>query len=377
MKTEAKKRSAMLMWVAVLALACVALLALAGCSGASGGSGNGNGNGNGNSSSESAQTRMFVDSLGREVEVPVNIERIATTSNTGQQVLLTMAPEKMVGLAQKLSEGEAKYLGEELNELPVLGSLYNAKGDLNKEALAAANPQVIIDTGERKAGIEEDLQTLQDQLGIPVIFIETKLDGYGDAYRMLGDLLGMQERGEEMGAYCDAAYAQVNGVMEGIAQEDRVRFAYLLGDAGLSAIAQGSYQGQVVDMITNNVVVVENASTKGSGNEISLEQIAVWNPDMIVFGVNSIYDTVGDEPAWKGISAVDAGNYYEVPAEPFIWLNNPPTVNQILGMQWLARLCYPSQFNDDMQQMVTEYYQMFYGYDLTDAEYAELMANAA
>lgn len=357
-----------------LALACAfalsagALAVLGGCSSSDGGQGA--------TSEESGQTRVFTDSLGREVEVPADVSRMAATSNTAQQVLLTMAPERMVGLAQKLSEGEAKYLGEELNSLPVLGSMYNAKGDLNKEALAAADPQVIIDTGERKSGIEEDLQTLQDQLGIPVVFIETGLDSYGGAYRMLGDLLGMEERGEELGSYCEAAYEEVESVMASVPEAERVRCAYLLGDAGLNAIAKGSFQGQVVDMITDNVVVVENASTKGSGNEVSLEQIALWDPDMIIFGANGIYDTVGDEAAWQGISAIDSGNYYEVPSEPYIWLNNPPTVNQILGMQWLARLCYPDRFDDDMQETVVGYYSTFYGFELFDEEYRELTASA-
>lgn len=357
------------MMAVVLLVALGAVCALTGCSG-------GNEPSNGGESG-SAETRIFVDSLGREVEVPVNIERVATTSNTGQQVLLTMAPDRMVGLAQTLSDGEAKYMGEYLNELPVFGSMYNAKGDLNKEALAAASPQVIIDTGERKPGIEEDLEALQDQLGIPVVFVETKLDGYGDAYRMLGDLLGMEERGEELGSYCDAAYGEVEGVMAGIPEDQRVRFAYLVGDAGLSAIAKGSFQGQVVDMVTNNVVVVENVSSKGSGNEVSLEQIAVWNPDMIVFGKDSIYDTVGDEVAWQGVSAIDSDNYFEVPSEPYVWLNHPPTVNQILGLQWLSRLCYPDQFDNGIKDVVTDYYKTFYGYELSDAEYEELTAKAA
>lgn len=356
------------MMAVVLLMALGVVCALTGCSGGNESSGGGE--------SGSSETRIFVDSLGREVEVPANIERVATTSNTGQQVLLTMAPDRMVGLAQTLSDGEAKYMGEYLNELPVFGSMYNAKGDLNKEALAAADPQVIIDTGERKQGIEEDLDALQTQLGIPVVFIETKLDGYGDAYRLLGDLLNMEDRGEELGAYCDNAYSEVETVMAGIPEDQRVRFAYLVGDAGLSAIAKGSFQGQVVDMVTNNVVVVENVSSKGSGNEVSLEQIAVWDPAMIVFGKDSIYDTVGNEAAWQDVNAIKTGNYYEVPSTPYVWLNHPPTVNQILGLQWLARLCYPSQFDNDMQEVVTGYYKTFYGYELTDAEYKELVANA-
>ncbi len=328
------------------------------------------------SASEQSSTVTFTDSAGREVEVPAQIDRIAPSGHTAQQVLLTMAPDKMVGLSQELTDDQLKYLGDKFSDYPVFGAAFGAKGDMNKEAVAASGAQIVIDTGEYKDGLKEDLDNLQSQLGIPVVFIETPLDGYDKAYEMLGELLGMEDRGKELGDYCSKAYSETEAVMASIPESERVNVAYLLGDSGLNAIAKGSYQGTVIDMCANNVVEVEKASGSGTGNEISLEQIAVWNPDLIVFGTNSIYDTVGSDTAWSGISAIKSNNYYEVPSEPWTWLNNPPTVNQILGMQWFARLCYPDKFNDDMQDVVTEYFKTFYGYDLSQSDYDEMMSTA-
>lgn len=366
------------------AIACAAALcfglagALGGCSSAEGSASDVAGGKHAAEQSQDAQaaTRTFADSAGREVEVPAQVEKIAPSGHTAQQVLLTMAPDKMVGLSMELTTDQLKYFGNEFADLPVFGAAFGAKGDMNKEAVAAAGPQVIIDTGEYKDGLKEDLDNLQSQLGIPVVFIETPLDGYDKAYEMLGDLLGMQERGTELGEYCAQAYDDTKAAMDAIPESERVNAAYLMGDAGLNAIAKGSYQGTVIDLCANNVVQVEKASGSGTGNEISLEQIAVWNPDLIVFGKDSIYDTVGDDAAWAGISAIESKNYYEVPSEPWTWMNNPPTVNQVLGMQWFPRLCYPDKFDDDLQDVVTGYYKTFYGYDLTQADYDELMATA-
>lgn len=366
------------------AIACAAALcfglagALGGCSSAEGSASDVAGGKNAAEQSQDAQaaTRTFADSAGREVEVPAQVDKIAPSGHTAQQVLLTMAPDKMVGLSMELTADQLKYFGNEFADLPVFGAAFGAKGDMNKEAVAAAGPQVIIDTGEYKDGLKEDLDNLQSQLGIPVVFIETPLDGYDKAYEMLGDLLGMQERGTELGEYCAQAYDDTKAAMDAIPESERVNVAYLMGDAGLNAIAKGSYQGTVIDLCANNVVQVEKASGSGTGNEISLEQIAVWNPDLIVFGKDSIYDTVGDDAAWAGISAIESKNYYEVPSEPWTWMNNPPTVNQVLGMQWFPRLCYPDKFDDDLQDVVTGYYKTFYGYDLTQADYDELMATA-
>ncbi len=328
------------------------------------------------SASEQPSTVTFTDSAGREVEVPAQIDKIAPSGHTAQQVILTMAPDKMVGLSQELTDDQLKYFGDKFADYPVFGAAFGAKGDMNKEAVAASGAQIVIDTGEYKDGLKEDLDNLQSQLGIPVVFIETPLDGYDKAYEMLGELLDMEDRGKELGDYCSKAYSETETAMASIPESERVNVAYLLGDSGLNAIAKGSYQGTVIDMCANNVVEVEKASGSGTGNEISLEQIAVWNPDLIVFGANSIYDTVGSDAAWAGISAIESNNYYEVPSEPWTWLNNPPTVNQVLGMQWFARLCYPDKFNDDMQDVVTEYFKTFYGYDLSQSDYDEMMSTA-
>lgn len=332
---------------------------------------------------EEQKTVLFTDSAGREVEVPAVIDKVVPSGHTATQVLLTIAPDKLAGVSQELSESQQKYLGHTLDEeLPVLGAAFGSKGNLNKEAVAATGAQILIDTGEYKEGIAEELDELQEQLGIPCVFIESKLDEWGDAYRTLGDLLGEPERGEELASYCEDAYAQVNDVMQGIPASERARVVYCVGDAGTNVIANGSFQANVVDMLADNVAVVDAPSSKGSGNEVSVEQIAAWNPEVVLFGAlnGSVtpYDTVASDAAWSALPAIQNGSYYEVPSEPYGWLNNPPTVNQVLGMQWLARVLYPAQFEGmgSEADVVREYFQVVYGYELTDAELAEFGVEA-
>ncbi len=372
MSATTKKRTSRFFAVVAAAALCLGIMGLvSGCSSSNEAS----------SASSSAATqngtRTFTDSLGREVELPAQIDRIAPSGHTANQVLLTMAPEKMVCLSQDLTEDQLKYINlPNYADLPITGAAFGSKGDINKEAVAAADPQVIIDTGEVKDGLEEDMNTLQDQLGIPVVFIETKLEDYGAAYEMLGELLGMPERGQELSEYCAAAYKEVTDVMATIPESERVNLGYFLGDAGLNTIAKTSYQGQVIDLCANNVAVLEKATGSGQGQEVSLEQIALWNPDLIIFAPDSIYDTVADDPAWDGIAAIDNGNFYETPATPYNWLNNPPTVNQVMGMQWLPRLLYPDKFDTSIADVTKSYYKTFYGYDMSDQEVADMTAKA-
>jgi len=375
-------------WVvaSLAAIMCMALFGLAGCGGSQASS---SASASGSSSSASASssaasassasaaaTRSFTDSLGRTVEIPTNLERVAVSGAMSQQVMFTIAPELLVGLCDEMSDAEKLYIGEQYAALPVFGQIYGGKGSFNKEAVASASPQLVVDIGEAKKGIESDLDELQNSIGVPCVHIEAKLGTFGDAYKMLGELLNRPERAQELAAYCDKTYNSTVGVLETIPEGERVKAAFMLGDAGLNAMAKGTFQAGVIDLVCDNVAVVEGAKGSGLGSEVSFEQVALWNPSLIVFGPDSIYETVGNDEAWQTIDAIKNGNYYEIPAAPYNWLSTPPSVNQLMGLQWMSRLCYPDKFDDSIADVTKEYYKTVYGYTLGDDECAKLIANS-
>lgn len=55
-------------------------------------------------------TREFTDSLGRTVDVPEEITRVAVTGPLAQIVVFSAAPEKLVALASDWSESAQKYI---------------------------------------------------------------------------------------------------------------------------------------------------------------------------------------------------------------------------------------------------------------------------
>lgn len=360
------------------ALRLAAALATAGLSGCGdGGAGQAGDAAQGGAQEGAAATRVFTDSLGREVELPAQVERVAASGPVAQEVLLTTVPERLVGLATQLTDAQAAYLGEDVAALPVLGQIYGGKGDFNKEEVAAASPQLVLDVGEPKDSITEELDGLQEQIGIPFVHLDsTSLESYGDLLDDVADLLSC-ERASEEADYCRAACEEVAGVMDEVdAESGRVRAAYLLGADGTNAMARGAFMAGVVDAVADNVVEVDDPSSSGKGDPVSLEQIAVWDPDLIVFSPDGAYETVATDPAWAELSAVKSGSYYLVPAVPYNWLSSPASVNQMLGLRWFARLCYPERFDDDLRDVVADYYELFYRHDLTDEEYAQLTAGA-
>ena len=83
----------------------------------------------------SASAAVFTDSLGREIELPDNIDGIAPSGNLAQLVLYSVAPEKITGWSSRLSGSAREYFTQDVVNLPVFGTFYGKKANLNKEAL--------------------------------------------------------------------------------------------------------------------------------------------------------------------------------------------------------------------------------------------------
>lgn len=318
-------------------------------------------------------TVQFTDSVGRVVELPADITKIAISGPLAQIVLFALCPDKLVGVASKWDATAEQYLATEYYNLPELGQLYGGKGELNLETLLASGAQVVIDVGEPKDSIVSDLDALQEQTGIPFVHITATASTMAEAYTKLGELLNMPEEAKTLSDYCAKVYART---LEIANSAQKVNLIYCLGDTGLNVIANGSYHAEILDLLANNVAVVDDPSSKGSGNEVDMEQILLWNPDVILFAPGSIYSTVGSDPAWQQVNAIKNGTYYEVPMGPYNWMGFPPSVQRYLGMMWMAQLLYPDTAQYDLYTEVATYFKLFYHSELTQAQYDALVANS-
>lgn len=323
------------------------------------------------------ETREFTDSTGRTVTVPYEVTKVAISGPLTQVYAIPLVGDLMVGVSNYIAEDIALYLPDYISELPELGQLYGGKGEMDLEALLAADPDVVIDVGDTKDGIAEDMDSLTEQTGIPFVHIDATVETAPEAYRMLGELTGKTEKAEELATWCEETYAMMTDMMAKVdADGARKSLLYCLGDKGLNVIAKGSYHAETINLMSDNLADLPEVVSSGNGNEVDLEQIMVWNPDVIIFAPDTIYDTVSSDTAWQQLTAISSGNYYKTPYGPYGWLSSPPSVQRYLGMLWLGALLYPDYCEYDLQTEITEYYKLFYECDLTQEMYDNLMVGA-
>ena len=322
------------------------------------------------------ETKTVTDSSGRSVEVPAEITRVAPSGSTAQMLLMPIAYDLLVGLSSSPSTAQRPYFPEEMWYLPTFGQFYGSKASLNMEALIAAQPQVILDLGDAKESIADDMDRIQKQTGIPTLFIEADLDDMAAAYRMLGSLLGRETEAEPLAAFIEetVAMAQANAAV--IPEGQRKTVLYGTGATGLACNAAGSSQADVIDLVgAVNAIVPEEVTNRGGGTTVSLEEVYVCDPDVILLTAGGPYDEVQTNE-WSELTAVKNGAYYEIPNLPYNWMSSPPSVNRVLGVWWLGNLLYPALYDYDMTEVAQEFYRLFWHDDLSAEEAADMLSRS-
>ena len=327
------------------------------------------------SAAAGSATVSFTDSTGRQVELPREVTRVAPASPLADIMLFPIAAEQMVGWSSAPGSAAVGVFGSSYRDLPELGKIDAAPADFAREAVLASAPQVIVDVGAWDEEYRAGLDSLQEDLGIPVILIDGALDASGDAFRLLGQALGKTDLGEQLGAYADGIISDVRTRTASIAQEQRLRVYYGEGEDGLTTLVAGSVHAEVFEM-AGAALVTDEGSVRAQRGEgmVSLGQVLEWNPDAIVFGPDSIGKTVAEDASWASLDAVRNKRCYTVAGAPYNWIGRPPGLNRLLGVQWLGSVLYPETFTYDMVARTKEFYSLFYRCDLTDSEAGGLLA---
>ena len=315
---------------------------------------------------------IFTDDLGREVTLPSVVTKVAPSGSMASAFLVSFDPSLFVGITTKPSQVEKEFFGDDFAALPILGTFYGKKANLNKEALIVASPEVIIDIGEIKGSVEamiKDLDKLQEDIGIPVIFIESYLQNIGNTYRRLGDALGNTQRGNALASFADEAVSYANETAKKV-NNDKKNFYYATGTDGLNAIPKGNFHAEVLETIGGENIV--DTTISSGNNQINLEELYKLPVDHIFLLDENAYNNVINNKDWSYLPAVTSNNVYKAPYVLFPLIDGPPAVNRIIGIYYAINKLYPEYNTKDYISKAKEFYKLFYNHELTQSEIEEL-----
>lgn len=306
-----------------------------------------------------------IDQSGQSVTIPSPVGTIASVHGIGTYYVYALgAGDRLtiayyVGLKAVSKASAAMFRWE-----PRLADLLSF-GDPNIEELVASGAQLIMADGSQHAAVAEQLR----ELGIPVVLYQAETpEDLKEAVTLTAAFLGSDAKAKAVAfiADYDRMVEAVSVDLASLDADDRARVLFIGTD--LTRVISGEmYQTPLIDAAGGISV---SSALFGSWNEVNLEQILLWNPDVIVippYGLIQPTDIL-DNPDWQALDAVQSGRVYRMPR--MIAPMDTPVPESLLGIAWMAKTFYPEIVTLDLAQEIVQFYADYYQFTLTEEELA-------
>src|SRR4249919_142622 len=306
--------------------------------------------------SRRARAGTVTDATGRALPVPEKVTRVFPAGPPAAILLYTLAPDLLLGWPRANRPEECAYLLPDVCARPEVGRITGRGNTANLESVIALKPDLILDVGSTSTTFVSLAERVQQQTGIPYALLDGRFDAIAATYRKLGELTGRQNDSEKLARYADDTIKATTGRIAAIEASARPKVYYARGPRGLSTGLGGSINVETIEMLGRNVA----GETQGGLANVSIEQVLVWNPDVIVTIDQEFAATVRNDPSWAAVKAVRDNRIHLSPKMPFGWVDFPQSVNRLIGLWWLAKILYPDRFPEDLRALTLDFYTRFY-----------------
>ena len=317
-----------------------------------------------------AMARDFTDSLGRTVTLPDHVGRVLAAGPPAQVAIYTVAPEKLIGWVRPMSAEQLAFIAEPYRTRPVTGRLTGKEASIGTAEVKALHPDLIIDVGDLDPQYRALADKIESETGIPYVVLDGSIDHMPDLYNQLSQLLDGGLRGDLLAVQTASMLAHITAHNVAVRPG---RIYYAQSRDGPEPMPSMSGLDPKLVAAVNAVDFNGQHSASGHGN-VTPGQVAAFNPDVVIASTPEIAKQLAADPDWRAVPAIAAGKIYAVPSLPWGWLGTPPSVNRLIGLEWLSALLYPEIPKHDMAADARAFYHNYYQVDLTDAQVETLLA---
>ena len=321
--------------------------------------------------SETSKTRVVTDALGREVEIPAEVNKIVALSNVPRMVVYLGLADRVVGYSGTDPESVTPltayaYVVKDLwADVPIVGTDAGGNTDYYPEEIIATHPDVII-----CCYTEDVVKDLEMQTGIPVVSVATGNlfeDDYDQSLRIIGEVCGVEDRAKEVIAYIDSCLADLNKRTSGIADADKpMALSAAATFKGVHGIEGVRIKDQVFTAVNAvNIAAQDTTDDNSTAVEVDKEQILAWNPDYIFCDYGGVQlvkqDAEANPDFYAQLKAYNGGHIYQYPSSTSYYSNvEIPLAN----CYFVGSVLYPEQFADvDLTAKANEIFKFFLGVD--------------
>jgi iron complex transport system substrate-binding protein len=274
----------------------------------------------------------ITDGLGRFVRLDAPAQAIVSMAPSNTEILFAIGAGPQV-----VGRDEFSDYPPEAQDIANIGGGF---GDYNLEVITSLQPDLILASSLQPP---ELIQSLED-LGFTVFVLAnpTEMEGLFNNLMTVAELTGCEIQAQSL---VESLKNRVTAVEKKVAMIDQPLFVFYELDATEPNAPWTAGPGTFVDtLITMAGGVNLGGNLQGEWVQISVEEIVVQDPDVIVLGDYTwggvTPEDVAARSSWDSLSAVKTGRVYPFDDN----LVSRPGPRLVDGLEEMARLLYPDLF---------------------------------
>ncbi|MDR0701169.1 MAG: ABC transporter substrate-binding protein [Azoarcus sp.] len=310
--------------------------------------------------------RFAADPFGHSLRLPARVSSVGTPGiSMASLVVALSAGGKLKAVTPEVRGNH--WLKRILPATSSMATPFTRPAGVDLEALLAVRPQLVTLWRGNDASAARI-----EAAGIPVFTLRYATpDEFKSAVRLLGKALGTDEarRAEAFISYYEDNLRRVARGLRDLMDGQRPRVYY----ASISPLLTAGRQSMVDAWIRVSGGINVAVPHLAGSTAVHLEYVLAWNHDIIVAINRRTRDAILADPHWQGIRAVRDKRVFVNPNGVNAWCTR--AAESALQVLWAARVLHPSRFADiDLATETRRFYRLFYDYELSDAETANILA---
>ena len=312
-----------------------------------------------------------IDSFGREVEIPGEIERICCLyAFTVHVTTMLGRGDDIIGV---VFGSKRDRLLNEINPYIKDAAVPSDDGIVNIEELVRIKPDIVFLKSDT-AMMDTEVAKVE-RFGLPYVVVEfSTIEEQMEAIEIIGKVIG---RSEEAAAYNRYFQEQIDFVTSRVADipaDKRVRVYHSVNEAARTDAPDTLPAEWTALAGANNVSVGEPLRFYDNKYFASLEQIYLWDADVIICNEEGVDEYMLTNEKWANLRAVQAKKVYQIPVGISRW-GHPGGMETPLAMIWTAKTLYPGRFLDvDIEQVMFDFYSEFFDHEISPEMSASILS---
>ncbi len=321
--------------------------------------------------SEEASTNTVTDCAGRQVKIPSKVNRIACLyAFSGHVAAMLGKGDNIVAVVDGLKRDK---LLTQMYPSIKNAAVPSVEGAINIEELINTNPDVVFVKSDTAKTAGEAAKL--DKSGIPYVVTDYRnIKEQQYAIDVIGKVIGAEEKARKYNEYYNKCVDLVKQKTAAIPREKRVRIYHSVNEATRTDTKDTLPADWIQAIGAINVSLDQNLRMLEGKHFAGLEQILLWDPDVILANEPGVADYIMTNKQWSSLSAVKNRKVYQMPNGISRW-GHPGSLETPLAVLWTAKILYPDLFNDlNMESETKSFYKEFFNLSLSNDTVSQILS---